>query len=170
VPKLFAAVEPDERGVRRGLLTRRAILCVLVVVPLLALAGFIGQRAADSQAAGARATLALRAPETVRGGLFFESRVQIHVLGRIQHPRLVLDQGRLEGMQVNSIEPGAQDEDSRNGRLVLAYATWLPGERKTIWLQFQVNPTNVGHRPYGIELDDANVKLARIDRSMTVLP
>jgi hypothetical protein len=170
VPPLFAEVKPDERGVRRGLWTRRAILTVLAIVPVLALTGILGQRATDSQAAGARATLALRAPETVRGGLFFESRVQVHVLGRIQHPRLVLDQGWLEGMQINSIEPSAQDEDSRNGRLVLAYATWLPGERKTIWLQFQVNPTNVGHRSYGIELDDANVKLARIDRTLTVLP
>jgi hypothetical protein len=170
VPPLFAEVKPDERGVRRGLWARRAILTVLVIVPLLALAGFLGQRATSSQAAGPRATLTLRAPETVRGGLFFESRVQVHVLARIQHPRLVLDQGWLEGMQINSIEPSAQDEDSRNGRLVLAYATWLPGERKTIWLQFQVNPTNVGHRWNGIELDDDNVKLARIDRTLTVLP
>jgi hypothetical protein len=170
VPPLFAEVEPDERGVRRGLWSRRAVLCVLVVVPLLALIGLLGQRASESQATGPRAMLELRAPETVRGGLFFESRVQVHVLTRIQHPRLVLDQGWLEGMQIKSIEPSAQDEDSRNGRLVLAYATWLPGERKTIWLQFQVNPTNVGHRSYGIELDDDNTRLARIDRTLTVLP
>jgi hypothetical protein len=170
VPPLFAEVAPDERGVARGLRARRAILAVLGLVPLAALAGLIGQRATESQAAGAKATLALRAPQTVRGGLFFESRVQIHVLARIQHPRLVLDPGWLEGMQVNSIEPQAQDESSRNGRLVLAYATWLPGERKTIWLQFQVNPTNVGHRSYGLELDDDNARIARIARSLTVLP
>jgi hypothetical protein len=170
VPPLFAELERDDRGVRRGLLARRAILCVLLVVPVLALIGLLGQRHMDSQAAGAQATLRVRAPKTVRGGLFFESRLQIHVLGRIQHPRLVLDQGWLEGMQINSIEPSAQDEDSRNGRLVLAYSTWLPGERKTIWLEFQVNPTNLGHRSYGIELDDANTKLARVDRTLTVLP
>jgi hypothetical protein len=170
VPPLFAQLEPDDRGVRRGLHTRRAVLCLLLVVPILALIGLLGQRHANSQAAGPIATLTVRAPKTVRGGLFFESRVQVHVLARIQHPRLVLDQGWLEGMQINSIEPSAQDEDSRNGRLVLAYATWLPGERKTIWLQFQVNPTNVGHRSYGIELDNANTKLARVDRTLTVLP
>jgi hypothetical protein len=170
VPPLFAEISADEQGVRRGLRTRRAILSVLVLVPLLALTGLLGQRATESHAAGARATLQLRAPKTVRGGLLFQSRVQVHVLGRIQHPRLVLDEGWLEGMQLNSIEPQAQDESSRNGRLVLAYATWLPGERKTIWLQFQVNPTNVGHRSYAIELDDDTTRLARIDRSVTVLP
>jgi hypothetical protein len=170
VPPLFAEVDRDERGVRRGARARRAVLGLLVVVPLLALTGLLGQRATESHAAGARATLSVRAPRTVRGGLFFQSRIQVHVLGRIQHPRLVLDQGWLEGMQVNSIEPQPQDESSRNGRLVLAYATWLPGERKTIWLQFQVNPTNVGHRAYGLELDDANARIARVDRSLTVLP
>jgi hypothetical protein len=170
VPPLFAEVEHDERGVVRGLRTRRTVLCVLTIVPLLALIGLLGQEASESHAAGARATLTVRAPKTVRGGLFFESRIEIHVLARIQHPRLVLDAGWLEGMQVNSIEPQAQDESSRNGRLVVAYATWLPGERKTIWLQFQVNPTNVGRRAYGLELDDDNTRIARVDRTLTVLP
>ena len=170
MPPLFTEIEPDERGVRRGLRTRRTIIAVLCIVPVLALTGLLGQPSSTSRAAGPRATLELEAPESVRGGLLFQSRVQVHVLGRIQHPRLVLDTGWLEGVQVNSIEPQAQDESSRNGRLVLAYATWLPGERKTFWLQFQVDPTSVGHRAYGIELDDATTKLARIDRTLTVLP
>jgi hypothetical protein len=170
VPPLFEEVEPDERGVHHGLWTRRTILTVLGLVPLLALTGLLGQRATTSNAAAPGARLELRAPETVRGGLLFESRIQVHVLGRIQHPRLVLDHGWLEGMQVNSIEPQPQSESSRNGRLVLAYATWLPGERQVLWLQFQVNPTNVGRRSYGTELDDDKTKLARIDRTLTVLP
>jgi hypothetical protein len=170
VARRFADVEDDQRGERRGLRARRVVVGLLTLVPLIALTGLLGQRASTTSAAGRQAAIVVRAPKTVRGGLFFQSRVTIRVTGRIQHPRLVLDRGWLEGMQINSIEPSAQDEDSRNGRLVLAYATWLPGERKTIWLQFQVNPTNVGHRPYGIELDDDNVKLARIDRTLTVLP
>jgi hypothetical protein len=170
VPPLFADIQADERGVRRGLRTRRAILTLLLVVPLLALADRLGQRATESRAAGARATLALRAPATVRGGLLFQSRVTVRARTRIQHPRLVLDQGWAEGMQVNSIEPQPQSESSRDGRLVLAYSTLLPGDLWQIWLQFQVNPTNVGHRSYGLELDDDTTRVARIDRSLTVLP
>jgi hypothetical protein len=106
----------------------------------------------------------------VRGGLFFQSRVTIAVRGRIQQPRLVLDPGWLEGMQVNSIEPQAQQETSRDGRLVLAYSTWMPGDRVELWLQFQVNPTNVGHRSYTLELDDETHPIARVERTLTVLP
>ena len=73
-------------------------------------------------------------------------------------------------MQVNSIEPSAQDEDSRNGRLVLAYATWLPGERKTIWLQFQVNPTNVGRHDQTVWLYDGNKALLTVHRELLVWP
>src|SRR4051794_36111359 len=97
VPPLFADIQADERGVRRGLRSRRAILTLLLVVPLLALADRFGQRATESGAGGARAPLARRAPATVRGGLFFQSRVTVRARTRIQHPRLVLDQGWAEG-------------------------------------------------------------------------
>jgi hypothetical protein len=170
VPPLFAEVPADERGVRRGLRTRRAVLSALVVVPVLALIGLIGQRAAVSHAQGVKATLELRAPKTVRGGLFFEARVTIRARARIQHPRLVLDEGWFEGMQFNTDEPQPQSESSRDGRVVLAYSTLLPGDVWQIYFQFQVNPTNVGRRSFGIELDDDTTRVARIDRSMTVLP
>jgi len=166
----FADVEDDERGERRGLRVRRVVMGLLTLVPLVALTGVIGQRAATTSAAGPAAAITVRAPRTVRGGLFFQSRVTIRVTGRIQHPRLVLDPGWLEGMQINSIEPGAQSESSRDGRLVLAYSTFKPGDRVVLWLQFQVNPTNVGHRSYGLELDDDTQRIARVDRTITVLP
>jgi hypothetical protein len=170
VARRFADVEDDERGERRGLRTRRVVMGLLALAPLVALTGAIGQRAATTRAAGPQATIVVRAPKTVRGGLFFQSRVTITVTGRIQHPRLVLDPGWLEGMQVNSIEPAAQDESSRNGRLVLAYSTLKPGDHVVLWLQFQVNPTNVGHRSYRLELDDDTRRIARVDRTLTILP
>ena len=166
----FADVQDDERGERRGLRTRRAVVGLLTLVPLIALTGLLGQQATTTSAAGRQAAIVVRAPKTVRGGLSFQSRVTIRVTGRIQHPRLVLDPGWLEGMQVNSIEPGAQDESSRGGRLVLAYSTLKPGDRVVVWLQFQVNPTNVGHRSYALELDDDTQRVARVQRTITVLP
>jgi hypothetical protein len=170
VARQFADVEDDERGERRGLRVRRVVMGLLALVPVVALTGAIGQRAATTSAAGPQASIAVRAPKTVRGGLFFQSRVTIAVTGRIQHPRLVLDPGWLEGMQINSIEPATQSESSRDGRVVLAYSTFKPGEHVVLWLQFQVNPTNVGHRSYGIELDDDTRRVARVDRTLTVLP
>jgi hypothetical protein len=37
-------------------------------------------------------------------------------------------------------------------------------------MQLQVNPTNVGSRNQGVELDDGPKKIATIDRSMFVFP
>ena len=40
-----------------------------------------------------------------------------------------------------------------------------------LFLQFQVNPTNVAwHRPQNVELDDGNQVLARLHRTITVFP
>jgi hypothetical protein len=109
-------------------------------------------------------------PATVRGGLLYQATIDITAGSRIQYPRLVLAEGWLEGMQINSIEPAADSESSRSGRLVLSYGELKPGDRLKLWLQFQVNPTKPGRRSHAVELDDGTRPLARIDREITVLP
>jgi hypothetical protein len=82
----------------------------------------------------------------------------------------VLDPGVLVGMQVNSIEPAAASETSRDGRVELSYDAVEAGELLRIWMQFEVNPTNAGTRRYGIEVDDATRRIARVQRTLRVLP
>jgi hypothetical protein len=170
VSELFPDVGGGERGERRGLITRRVVMSLLAVIPLLALLDVFGQRPTSTTAATPRARMALSAPDAVRGGLFFQSRIEIHALDRIAHPRLVLDEGWLEGMQVNSIEPAAGDEESRDGRLVLSYTTLEKGDVLKVWLQFEVDPTAVGKRSYGLQLDDDQQPVARIAHTLNVFP
>jgi hypothetical protein len=106
----------------------------------------------------------------VRGGLFFQSRLTIRAQREVQFPRILLDDGWVEGMQVNSIEPAPASEASRDGHVVLSYDKLEPGDVLRIWLQFEVDPTSSGHRPYGVELDDASTRLVRISHTLTVLP
>jgi hypothetical protein len=160
----------EPRALSRGLWARRATMTVLVAIALLGLLDVFGQRTSRSAAAGDGATLAVRAPKAVRGGLLFESTVQITARRAIDHPRLLLADGWIEGMQVNSITPDADGQTVRGDDLVLSYPSLDAGARMTIRLQFQVNPTNVGHRSYDLELDDAETPLARVDRTLTVLP
>jgi hypothetical protein len=170
VSELFTRVPRDSRGERTGLVARRVLMTLFALVALLALLDRFGQKPTSSLAAAPRARLEVTAPSTLRGGLFFQSRIEIHALDRIAHPRLVLDEGWLEGMQVNSIEPSPGDEESRDGRLSLAYTTLEKGDVLKVWLQFEVNPTNVGRRSYDLELDDDMTPVARISRELTVLP
>src|SRR4051794_6753103 len=170
VPAAFDALPAEPRRQTTGLWVRRAVIALFCVIAALALADRFGQQATSASASGPDATLALSAPEVVRGGLFFQSRLDVRARRDVAFPRIVLDHGWLEGMQVNSIEPAPASEASRDGRVVLTYDKLAAGDVLRIWFQFEVDPTSMGHRPYGVELDDASTRLARIDRPITVLP
>jgi hypothetical protein len=165
---LAAAGEP--RALTTGPWIRRGVTVVFASVVVLALLDVFGQVPSESAATTPRAVLRLSAPAAVRGGLFFESRVEIRALAAIQHPRLVLDPGWFEGMQFNSIEPSPVGEVSRGRRIVFSYDTLKAGDTMTVWLQFEANPTTVGRQSYGIELDDAETPVARLERDLTVFP
>jgi hypothetical protein len=166
----FAQLDREPGSATRGLWVRRATMTLLGVVVAVALLNRIGQRPAETSARAPAATMTLSAPARVRGGLFFQSRLDIRATAGIEHPRIVLDAGWLEGMQVNSIEPAPVGEASRDGRVVLSYDALQPGDLLRIWFQFEVNPTNVGRRSYAVELDDTERPIARLDPEITVLP
>lgn len=164
------ADRPESHALTRGLWARRAVVAVFVLIVVLALAGFAGQRGTTEHAAGDAATLSVGAPDTVRGGLFFQARVTVAARSDVEHPRIVLGRGWVEGLQVNSIEPAAQSEASRDGRLVLSYDKIAAGDTLALWFQFQVDPTQPGRRDFSVELDDAQEPIARVDRRLRVLP
>jgi hypothetical protein len=172
VSALFSEVAADTspRGVIIGLRARWALMSLFAAIAALAAIGFFGQRLSESAATGAAGTLRLSAPEVVRGGLFFQSRIEIRARRAIEHPRIVLSSGWLEQMQFNSTAPEAVSEAGRDGRFVLSYDGLDSGERLVVWLQFQVNPTDAGRRSYDVELDDGDTPITRVDRAITVLP
>jgi hypothetical protein len=166
VSELFSEVERNPRG----LWARRSVMGVMTAVAALALWGVVGQRESESTVAGGGVQMKVSAPSAVRGGLYWQATVDITTAVAVEHPRLVLDEGWLEGMQVNSIEPAAESEVGRDGRVVLSYGALEPGDRLKIWLQFQVDPTSPGRRSHGIELDDETRPLVKVERDLTVLP
>ena len=164
------AADTSPRGVVLGLRARWAWMSLFAAIAIAAVIGFFGQRLSESAAVAPAATLRLSAPNVVRGGLFFQSRVDIRVRRAIEHPRIVLANGWLEQMQFNTLEPQPMSEAGRDGRVVLSYDSLDPGDRLVVWMAFQVNPVNVGHRSYDVELDDGDRPVARIARTITVLP
>ena len=44
------------------------------------------------------------------------------------------------------------------------------GDLLRIYLSFQVNPTYIGRLSYGVDLDDGTTRIARVNRTLTVLP
>jgi hypothetical protein len=114
--------------------------------------------------------LKVYSPSRLRGGLYYESRFTIEARREIEEATLVLDPGWLEGMTLNTLEPGPIGEASRDGRIAMELGRIPAGGRHIFFLHFQVNPTNVGHRSADVELHDGERLLARVDRTVTIFP
>jgi hypothetical protein len=160
----------DLEGRRGEPRVRRIVIGLLALVVAAALLGAVGQSHTTLRAEVARATLTVKAPQRVRGGLFFQGRLDIVARERIGTPRLVLGNGWTEQMQLNTIEPSPASETSDAGELELDYDPLHTGDHLTIWMQFEVNPTGAGRRDRGVTLLDGDRVLARVPGKITVLP
>jgi hypothetical protein len=160
----------DLEGRRNEIWVRRSLFGLLCVVPLLALLNVFGQRPAGSEAAAGAAQLSVYAPDRVRGGLLYEARFHVTAKQDIRKAILVLGSGWLEGMTVNTIEPAPTAETSADGSLSLDLGRISAGDSYLLFVQFQVNPTNVGHRDRLVELYDGPQKLLTMNRAVTIFP
>jgi len=150
---------------------RRIVTGVFVVFVLLAAADVFGQRPSSAAASGPAAQLVVSTPSTVRGGLIFQTRVEIAARRRIAHPTLVLGGGWFDSMTLNSIQPGPERQASRGAGVTLGYPALEAGDRMTVWLEWSANPTNVAwNRPQQIALDDGGSPLVALTRHVTVFP
>lgn len=154
----------------REVWSRRVVLTAIFLVLVAALLNVFGQRAQDTRAAGSRATMSVRAPTHVRGGLLYQARFTIHARAAISDARLILGSGWFDGLTINSLNPTPTDELNRDGRVVLVYGRLAAGQQLRVWLQYQVNPTNVGRQAQTAELDDGATPLARLRQDLTVYP
>jgi hypothetical protein len=161
----------DLEGRHREQWGRRIVTSILVVFVLLAAANVFGQRPSSAAASGPAAQLVVSTPSTVRGGLIFQSRVDIAARRRISHPTLVLGGGWFDSMTLNSVQPDPESQASRGAGVTLVYPALGAGDHMTVWLEWSANPTNVAwKRPQQISLDDGGSPLVALTRHVTVFP
>lgn len=152
------------------LTARRIFFGALTLLALLALLNLFGQRPKTTVADSSVAELEVFAPTAVRGGIYYEGRFTISAHEAIDKATLVLDGGWTEQLQINTIEPSPVGESSRDGRLALDFGHVDAGRKLVVFLQYQVNPTNVGRRSQDVELHDGETLLAEADRTLTIFP
>jgi hypothetical protein len=160
----------DLAGRRHHPYYRRLLLCLIAVLPILALLNVFGQHPSTSQVSSPAASLSVTAPTRLRGGLIFQVKIRVVAHREIKQPQIVFDEGWWESMSVNSIEPEPTESSSKDGRVELTYGKLAPGQSLVSWIYFQVNPTNVGKRRENVELDDGETRLVGVNRSMTIFP
>jgi hypothetical protein len=161
----------DLEGIyHRGLASRWLAYAVLFAVIVLGLLNVFGQRPSTATADVAAAKLQLYAPAHLRGGLIYMARFRITAKQELKDATLVLEPGWAESITINTIEPSPVGEASKNGRLSLELGHIPAGESFVLFMDFQVNPTNVGRRSQDVELLDGDKHIATIHRTITVFP
>ncbi|HEY0516450.1 MAG TPA: hypothetical protein VGD00_04975 [Solirubrobacteraceae bacterium] len=160
----------DLVGRARNTWVRRGLLCLIAVLPVLALLNVFGQHPTTTSASGPAASVNVTAPARLRSGLIFQVRVQVEAHRDIKELQLVFDRGWWESMSVNSTVPEPSEESSSDGRVVFDYGPLGAGHSHVSWLYFQVNPTNVAKRQENVDVKDGNEELVHIHRSMTIFP
>jgi hypothetical protein len=149
---------------RRMLLTAVALFCVAGL-----LNGF-GQARYVETVTGNGAVLEVEAPPRVRGGIYYEMRIEIRAERQLRDAVVVLASGWFEGITVNTIAPGPIGEASRNGDVSFELGHVPAGQKHVLWLQCQVNPTTVSRRDVTVELYDGEALVAELEKTLTVLP
>jgi hypothetical protein len=164
------ARDRDLRGRRYHAWIRRGLMTLIAVIPVLALFNVFGQHPHTAKASSSAATLSVYAPTRLRGGLLWEGRIHITAHRDIKKAILVLGTGWAEGMSMNTIEPSPVGQASDNGKLEFTLGHIQRNKSFILFMQFQVNPTNVGSRPRTTVLYDGNTKLASINQTVTIFP
>jgi hypothetical protein len=137
---------------------------------LLGLLNVFGQRPSRLEAASSRAKLEVYAPSHLRGGLLYEARFTIFARRKLSHVVLLLSPGWVESQQLNTIEPSPVAQGSRDGDLFFTLGTVPKGQVYRLFLEFQVNPTNVGRRRADVALYDGDARLLTVHRTITIYP
>jgi hypothetical protein len=149
---------------------RRSVMLLLAAFGILALADVFGQHPSTATASSPAATLKLYAPTHLRGGLLYMARFRITAHTDLKKATLVLDPGWAESNTINTIEPSPTGEASDNGKLSFDLGHIGPGKSFVLFMEFQMNPTNVGRHTQNVELDDGNTRLLVLHRKITVFP
>jgi hypothetical protein len=147
-----------------------AILGALLALVILALLNVFGQYPSPAQAKSPAADLQVYAPTSLRGGLLWEARITVQAHRDIKNAILVLDGGWVNGFTMNTMLPSPLGEASRDGKLILTVGHIPAGRTYTLWMQSQVNATNVGVDDQDVVLLDGQKRLAKVDRSVTTFP
>jgi hypothetical protein len=149
---------------------RRSVLGLIALVSVLGLANVFGQRPDTVTASAPAATLKLNAPSHLRGGLLFMARFHVFAHEELEDAVLVLDPGWAESITINTIEPSPIGEASKNGRLSFELGHIPAGKDYILFMDLQVNPTNVGRRSQDVDLLDGDRQILHIDRVVTIFP
>ena len=146
-----------------------AVLCLFVAAALL---NQFGQRPEEVSVTGPAATLDVSTPHHLRGGLVFQTRIDVVARRPIAKPTIALAGGWFDGITLNSVQPGPSAQaGTGSGGATFAYPSLPAGRTLTVWLEWSVNPTTIAwRRDEPVVVADGTTALVRGSQTVTVMP
>ena len=150
---------------------RQVITGLLVLFVVLAAGNAFGQRPSSHTSVSPAATLTVSTPAHLRGGLIFQTRVDVTAHTDIAAPTVTLSGGWFDGMTLNSVQPGPAKQASAGQGVTFSYPPLAAGRTMTVWFEWSVNPTNLAwQRPTATEITDGGRTLVAQRSTVTVFP
>jgi hypothetical protein len=151
--------------------SRRVITALLVLFVVLAAGNAFGQRPSSHTSVSPAATLTVSTPAHLRGGLIFQTRVDVTAHQNIAAPTVALSGGWFDGLTLNSVQPGPAKQVSAGQGATFTYPPLAAGRTMTVWFEWSVNPTNLAwERPTVTQLTDGGRTLVAQHSTVTVFP
>ena len=146
-------------------------LLVLGAILLAALFGvFGGKPYAERTVESSEAALTLIAPEVLRDGMFFEMRFEVLAKESIAEPVLAVDSTLWRDVTINTFIPAPTDEEYKDGAFHFTFPPIEAGDRLTVKVDGQINPSLVASTRGGIAVLDGERRLASMPYALKVYP
>jgi hypothetical protein len=162
----------DEHAAARTGWRQHASPLALVVfgsVIVLGMAGVLGHERDWAAEAGGVA-LRVHAPEVIRNGEFFETRITIEAIESVDELVVGVDQALWEDMTVNTMIPAATEEVSEDGEFRFIFGPIAAGSTFDMKVDLQVNPDILGGNQGRMTVYDGGDELTAVDMDVSVLP
>jgi hypothetical protein len=102
--------------------------------------------------------------------LIFTTEIMVTPHQKIRDGQLYLDKGWFQNMSLNGVSPQPSNQGAQGQWQTWDFGKMPAGQTFTVWISWQVNPTNLGRHPETVELYDGNNKIMTIHRTLTVFP
>ena len=158
------------KGRRQAPWARRITLLVIAAIPVAGLTNLFGQRTQSTHSDSTKATLFVKSPTHLRGGLMFTTEIVVTPHQNINDAQIYLDNGWFQNMTLNAVTPQPSNSSAQGNWQTWDFGPMQANQPFTILISWQTNPTNVGRHPETLELYDGNNQIMTIHRTFFVFP
>jgi hypothetical protein len=164
-------IGPDHLVADISFVRRWLPLGVLGAVLGLSLTGMLGGLPNPVIArSSSAAELAMKAPQVLRNGEFFEIRLTVEARETIARPVVAVSASYFRDLTINSQIPAPSEEGFADGFFTFEFSPLQTGDMLEIKIDGQVNPPLVGVNRGLVELRDDERVLTRLEPALRVLP